>query len=122
MAHPAIRTICAGSALLDGGAGVRFQVLNKGQPESAFVVRYNGMARAFLNACAHRGVELDWEQGRFFDVQQRWLICSTHGALFEPATGHCVRGPCQGASLTALPVTEQNGEVCLIARDDLDLA
>ena len=116
------RHICASDALVEGGVGVRFQVWVDGSAASAFVVRYQGAARAFLNVCAHRGVELDWEQGQFFDVERRWLICSTHGALYEPATGHCVSGPCQGASLVPLPVNEQNGEVGLVAREGLDLA
>jgi nitrite reductase/ring-hydroxylating ferredoxin subunit len=121
-AAPATRPICQSSALVDGGAGVRFQVRLDGRSADAFVVRHQGVARAYLNVCAHRGVELDWEQGQFFDVQHRWLICSTHGALYEPATGHCVSGPCQGASLTSLPVDEQNGKVSLVIGNGLDLA
>ena len=122
MAAPGFRHICPSSALVDGGAGVRFQVQRDGRAASAFVVRYQGAVKGFLNVCAHRGVELDWEQGQFFDVQRRWLICSTHGALYEPATGVCVSGPCHGASLVPLPIDEQNGEIGLVVRDDLDLA
>lgn len=116
------RTICRSSALIEGGAGVRFQVLLEQRPASAFVVRYQGVVHAYLNVCAHRGVELDWEQGQFFDVKCRWLICSAHGALYEPASGHCVSGPCQGLSLISLPIDERNGEISLVAQNGLDLA
>jgi nitrite reductase/ring-hydroxylating ferredoxin subunit len=101
---------------------VRFSVRLGEQPVAAFVVRFGGVARAYLNVCAHRWVELDWEQGRFFDADGRWLMCSTHGALYDPVTGGCVGGPCRGAGLTALPLREQHGEVCLVLKDGLDLA
>jgi nitrite reductase/ring-hydroxylating ferredoxin subunit len=122
MATAANRPICAGSELVESGAGARFYVRLKGQQFCAFAVRYQGVVRAYLNVCAHRSVELDWEQGKFFDVQQRWLICSTHGALYDPASGQCVDGPCQGAALTSLPVDERDGIVHLITNDDLQLA
>jgi len=41
------------------------------------------------------------------------LVCSTHGALFEPGTGYCVAGPCRGASLERLDVRERDGRVVL---------
>ena len=37
--------------------------------------------------------------------------CQTHGAIYEPDTGLCVRGPCAGASLFALEIVEENGVV-----------
>lgn len=122
MATTTNQPICSSSAIVDGGAGVRFEVSVDGRLTCAFVVRHQGAARAYLNVCAHRGVELDWEQGQFFDIQQQWLICSTHGALYDPATGYCVSGPCRGATLTSLPIDERNGEIYLIARDGVDLA
>jgi nitrite reductase/ring-hydroxylating ferredoxin subunit len=85
------------------------------------VVRYRGLPRAYLNVCAHRGVELDWEQGQFFDVQQQWLICSTHGALYDPANGRCVSGPCRDQALTPILVDERDGEIFLATQDGVDL-
>jgi nitrite reductase/ring-hydroxylating ferredoxin subunit len=102
---------------------VRFSVhLGGARPAPAFVVRYGGAVYAYLNVCAHRWIELDWERGKFFDMTGHWLICSTHGATYDPATGRCVGGPCRGDRLTALPVAEQDGEVSLILKDGLDLA
>ena len=122
MAERADKPICPSAALVEGGAGVRFRVRWGARPAAAFVVRAGGVARAYLNTCAHRGVELDWEAGRFFDVAGQWLVCSTHGALYDPASGNCVGGPCRGARLTALPVREDDGNVCLVVTDGLDLA
>ena len=40
----------------------------------------------------------------FFTPDRKFLICQTHGATYDPATGYCVGGPCQGDSLRRLPV------------------
>jgi nitrite reductase/ring-hydroxylating ferredoxin subunit len=44
------------------------------------------------------------------------LICSTHGALYDPATGDCRGGPCRGAGLEPVAVEEIDGQVVLEAR------
>ncbi len=105
--------VCASHALQEGGRGVRFLIVHNGHSGSAFVVRHAGRAVAYLNRCAHKLVELDWQEGEFFDGGHRHLVCATHGALYDPASGVCVGGPCRGASLTAVPVCEMNGAVWL---------
>jgi nitrite reductase/ring-hydroxylating ferredoxin subunit len=105
--------VCESSALSDGGPGVRFDIERNGATVAAFVVRYRGKAYAYLNRCAHRFVELDWEPGRFFDFSSQYLVCATHGALYEPDTGHCAAGPCRGAKLVPLAVVEADGAVWL---------
>jgi len=107
------RLICAGAQLAEGGIGVRFERELGGKSEPAFVIRYDGEARAFLNRCAHVPVELDWQPGVFFDADGLYLICATHGALYDPATGACVGGPCRGQGLTALAVSEIDGNIFL---------
>ena len=56
------------------------------------------------------GIELDWQANRLLT---RYLQCTGHGARFDPASGHCLRGPCAGEALTALPVLVQDGMVVL---------
>jgi nitrite reductase/ring-hydroxylating ferredoxin subunit len=104
--------ICASEDLLDGGRGVRFEVSVAGRAVPAFVVRFGGIARAYLNRCAHVAMELDWQPGEFFDFDAEYLVCSTHGALYDPATGQCAGGACAGrGGLRALNVFEQDGRV-----------
>lgn len=112
----ALRTgdsVCPSSRLQEGGCGVRFRIEHHGCIEPAFAVRHAGRAVAYLNRCAHKRVELDWQEGEFFDAEHRYLVCATHGALYDPATGNCVDGPCRGAMLTTIPVREMDGMVWL---------
>jgi nitrite reductase/ring-hydroxylating ferredoxin subunit len=107
------RLICAGSALVEGGAGVRFEVeeLGRSTPAPAFVIRWQGRVYGYLNRCGHIPVELDWQHGEFFDSSLQYLICATHGALYDPATGACRGGRCEGRGLKALTVVERQGNV-----------
>ena len=107
------RLICAASALVNGGRGVRFSVTRSGKPLPAFAVRHGGCVYAYVNACAHVGVELDWQEGEFFESSGLYLICATHGALYAPADGRCIEGPCRGKRLQAVGVVERDGGIYL---------
>ena len=107
------RRLCESSALQDGGNGWRFAVMRGGEEVPAFAVRHRGKVHAFLNRCGHVPVELDWEQGRFFDASGLYLICATHGALYAADTGQCIGGRCNGRGLTPVAVSEVEGWVVL---------
>jgi nitrite reductase/ring-hydroxylating ferredoxin subunit len=68
---------------------------------------------AYRNVCPHMGIELDWDARRLLTHNGRFLQCTGHGALFNPSTGVCVRGPCAGESLIPLPVRIADGMVIL---------
>lgn len=99
--------------LVNGGDGMLFSVLEKGIQIPAFAIRYENVIRAFKNRCGHIAVNLDFKPGQFFDEDGNFLVCSTHGALYEPATGVCQGGPCFGVGLEPLSVIEQNGTLYL---------
>ena len=113
------RLICASAELVDGGHGARFEVEWQGRREPAFAVRFNGMVFAYLNRCGHVPAELDWNAGEFFDQARLYLICATHGALYDPVTGACLSGRCGGRGLEALDVTERDGNVFLAEKANL---
>ena len=117
MAEPQ-RLICASSALVDSGSGVRFEVEYFGEPAPAFAVRYRGRVHAYLNRCAHVPMELDWQEGAFFDAAGRYLICSTHGATYDAQSGRCVGGPCNRGALVKLRVEERDGQVYFMGFKD----
>ena len=108
------RLICASEALAEGGRGVRFALRAPDGAQNGFAIRSCGAVRAYVNRCPHLGTQLDWQPGEFFDVAGLYLVCSTHGAMFEPGTGYCVAGPCRGASLERVEVRECDGRVLLV--------
>jgi len=112
------RLICASSALPEAGRGLRFEVQYFGAPAAAFAVRRAGQVHGYLNRCAHVAMELDWQEGVFFDATGSVLICSTHGATYEPASGRCLGGPCSGAGLVKLRLEERDGAVYFMGFHD----
>lgn len=103
--------ICASDDLTEGGKGKRFPVMAGMEETTGFVVRYDGVVRAYLNRCAHVPIELDWNEGEFFDSSGLYLMCSTHGAIYLPESGRCTGGPCRGGKLRPITVMEKNGQV-----------
>jgi nitrite reductase/ring-hydroxylating ferredoxin subunit len=64
-----------------------------------FVIRAGDALRAYENKCRHLPIPLDYGDGEFwYDALDR-IVCKTHGATYEPDTGLCDDGPCEGASL-----------------------
>lgn len=108
------RLICASDDLIDGGRGVRFEIVRYGAKEPAFVVRFRSKPSAFINRCGHVPVEIDWQHGAFFEQSGLYLVCSTHGALYAPESGRCVGGKCNGRGLVPLSVSEHDGQIFLI--------
>jgi len=86
------RLICKSAALLDGGKAVRFDLPHGHGSAPCFTMRFDGKVFAYVNRCPHRGTELDWNPGEVFDETGLYLICATHGAMFDPQTGLCISG------------------------------
>lgn len=112
------RLICLSRALAEGGRGVRFEVEYFGETAPAFAVRAGGRVHGYLNRCAHVAMQLDWREGEFFDAEGRDLICSTHGAAYEAASGRCLGGPCNGTPLVKLALEERDGMVYFMGFSD----
>jgi nitrite reductase/ring-hydroxylating ferredoxin subunit len=106
--------VCASAELVEAGKGVRFEVRHAGESMPAFAIRHGGQAHAYLNRCGHVAVELDWNPGEFFDLSRLYLICSTHGALYDPASGACLGGPCNGRGLVPVGIEERDGHLYLM--------
>lgn len=103
--------LCPSSALAEGGTAWVWDVLQFSQPARAFALRFDGQVRAYLNRCVHVPAEMDWQPGEFLDSDKRWILCSIHGATYEPRNGRCVGGPCGRGSLTTIAVQESEGRV-----------
>jgi nitrite reductase/ring-hydroxylating ferredoxin subunit len=109
--EPGPESLCASDDLAERGQAVVFDVLSYRQPARAFALRFDGQVVAYLNRCVHVPTEMDWQPGEFLDADREFIICSMHGATYEPATGRCVGGPCGRGRLSALDVTERDGRV-----------
>ena len=105
--------ICRGAELVNGGKGHRFSIEKDGEKIPAFVVRFEDRVHGYINQCSHQAFELDWNPGEFFDLNRRYLMCSTHGALFNPENGACVFGRCSGVGLKKLDILELGDKVYL---------
>lgn len=103
--------LCPSHELLESGKALVFDVQQYRVPVRAFVLRFQGRVVAYLNRCVHVPTEMDWQPGEFLDSDKRFIVCSTHGATYEPHTGRCVDGPCSRGKLTALEVREHGGDV-----------
>jgi nitrite reductase/ring-hydroxylating ferredoxin subunit len=73
----------------EAGRAYVFDVEEQGRPARAFVLRHGGAVVAYLNRCAHVPAEMDWQEGQFLDADRRFILCSIHGAAYEPRTGRC---------------------------------
>jgi nitrite reductase/ring-hydroxylating ferredoxin subunit len=90
-----------------------FQLGGGEWPLQGIVVRHAGVVHAYVNRCPHAGHPLHLAQDRFLSKDRQFLVCASHGALFELATGRCIAGPCAGASLTPLKVCVERHLVML---------
>jgi len=111
MAAGELIVVCASAQLADGGIGVRFRLGDGDHADSGFVVRSDGRVAGFVNRCAHVPMELDWIAGHFFDAGGTRLVCATHGAEYDPASGRCLGGACAGRGLQPLAFVEKDGIV-----------
>jgi nitrite reductase/ring-hydroxylating ferredoxin subunit len=71
-------------------------------PFRGFIVRKGQSIFTYANICPHRRHPLDFLPNAFLVEDGSLIRCSSHGALFDPETGMCVLGPCQGESLMKL--------------------
>jgi nitrite reductase/ring-hydroxylating ferredoxin subunit len=103
--------LCPSSELSERGQAFVFDVLHFREPARGFVLRFDGQVVAYLNRCLHVPTEMDWQHGEFLDGDKEFIMCSIHGAAYEPLSGRCIGGPCGKGTLTVLKVEEREGQV-----------
>jgi nitrite reductase/ring-hydroxylating ferredoxin subunit len=109
--NPKAQHLCASEDLQERGKAITFDVLHYREPARAFALRFEGQVVSYLNRCVHVPTEMDWQDGEFLDMDKQFIMCSIHGAVYEPDTGRCAGGPCGRGKLTALQVQERDGHV-----------
>lgn len=79
-----------------------FDPTGSGQ-DTLMLVRRGNEVFAYLDACPHFGdTPMAWRKNAYLNGDGSRIVCHAHGALFDIATGECLRGPCLGQSLTQL--------------------
>ena len=97
--------VCLGALDLIADGKARNFVLRIGDGRfHGFVVRIGEAAYGYVDSCPHAGLPLAQELDNYLSPDGALIVCSWHGALFDPENGQCVGGPCVGARLTQWPV------------------
>jgi nitrite reductase/ring-hydroxylating ferredoxin subunit len=87
-----------------------------GEETEAILVRLNGEVACWKNYCQHwTDVRLDKGSGARVKGGEIW--CKKHAATFDPASGECTFGPCEGAFLDEVEVRVEDGSVYLTDDD-----
>src|SRR5258708_9013193 len=109
----AVRYRVGRTAELKAGESMKFMLPVRGAEEECFVINFHGHFHAYVNRCRHVPMAMDWIDNQFFAEQGRYLMCQTHNAYFEPASGECIAGPSSacGKFLYCVPLEIDNGVI-----------
>ena len=88
-----------------------FEIKHGRKTVSLFIVHKDGAYRAYINSCPHTGINLEWQEDQFLDMDNMYIQCSTHDALFEIDNGTCIAGPCVGDHLQAVKLVIEDGHI-----------
>lgn len=113
-------TVVCGLHSLAEGQALGFTLGEGDWPLRGMVVMQQGQVHAFVNQCPHAGHRLDFPPGRFLTPDGAMLLCRSHGAVFDKASGECMAGPCTGERLRTLAVIVAGDQVQLAAEIDTD--
>lgn len=78
------------------------------------LARSGGQIRAYVNACPHQFLPLDYRAKSVLSSDGRILRCSNHEAGFDLVTGEGIDGFGAGCALDPIPVREdESGQVVI---------
>lgn len=80
------------------------------------LARVNGHIHAYVNACPHQFLPLDYRSAQVLSADATILRCTNHAAGFCVETGQGVDGLGQGYALDPIPVTQHPHGMNVIAR------
>ena len=93
-----------------GGKVIDFRT-EDGHFLSIFIQRLKGEVEIYQNRCPHAGTPLNLFNERFMDLDNRYLLCRTHGAKFDFLSGKCIAGPCKGQYLRKVAFRIEAGNI-----------
>ncbi|HAP00212.1 MAG TPA: hypothetical protein DCQ83_09240 [Fibrobacteres bacterium] len=108
-----------GVAELGQGETRTFSYPSKYGDLQGFVILWNGEFHAYENKCRHWPIPLDFGDGEFYYAKYERIVCKTHGAEYDPATGICDAGPCRGEALMRFPLILQGQDAIVTVPDPI---
>jgi len=95
------------------GESLKFMLPIRGVDEECFLINFAGEFHAYVNRCRHVPMAMDWVDNQFFAEEGRYLMCQTHNAYYEPASGECIAGPptACGKFLYRVPTEIEDGMI-----------
>ena len=104
------RLLCCVEDIIEGGSK-GFSLSSSSNIQDIFVVYFKGQFYGYKNTCPHTGIALNWLPDVFLDINNTYIQCAVHGAIFEIETGLCVSGPCVRKCLDVVDVYVFNNQV-----------
>jgi nitrite reductase/ring-hydroxylating ferredoxin subunit len=114
---PAI--LCPVAEVTEAGKDVMHE--DQGKRSYYMLFARAGEILAYHNVCPHQGRNLNYAPDRFLFDPQGLLVCPHHGAMFDVASGICLQGPCQGASLQKVAIRIADDQVLLADANGLQV-
>ena len=95
------------------GESLKFMMPIRKADEECFLINFGGKYYAYVNRCRHVPMAMDWVDNQFFAEEGRYLMCQTHNAYYQPATGECIAGPptACGKYLYSIPLEIEDGTI-----------
>lgn len=85
------------------------------QEPPVFIVKKDNQVFGYINKCPHTGVNLEWQEHDFLNIDKTYIQCSMHGAIFSIESGSCIHGPCNGSGLTRINLSvDDEGNIHLL--------
>lgn len=106
---PTAGTVICKSIDVELGASASFDLT--GVP--VLLVRSKKGLFAYVNACPHQYLPLDYRKGNVLSTNGARLLCSNHDARFDVETGEGVSGYGEGCTLDPVPICEAGGRIFL---------
>jgi len=106
--------VCACADVADGAS----RVVPFGAPPQAFeliVVRSGADVFGYVNECKHMQVALNLLDDYAVETNDHHMLCQHHYATYRFNDGYCVAGPCEGESLTAVPLAVRGDRIVIAA-------
>jgi len=114
MISPPGTDVCALADVADGKSlVVPFGYAGPGA--ELIVVRAGDDVYGYVNECKHMGTSMNLLDDHAVLTNNYHIQCEYHYATYRFTDGYCVAGPCEGKSLTAVPLAIRAGRVVTAA-------